>query len=93
MYKWHDGRFYDALKYPPVSKNQWFSDAAKNLGFTKTNYKSHGQPVYKKGNQYITPDVDSHNGGAWKMAGSVKDLGSKKTRTGTFDINLNKIGD
>ena len=93
LYKGHDGRFYDALKYPPVSKNQWFSDAAKNLGFTKTNYKSHGQPVYKKGNQYITPDVDSHNGGAWKMAGSVKDLGSKKTRTGTFDINLNKIGD
>ncbi|UTZ42718.1 toxin C-terminal domain-containing protein [Vibrio campbellii] len=27
------------------------------------------------------------------MAKSVKELGSKKTRLGTFDADLNKIGD
>ncbi|MDF2804841.1 MAG: hypothetical protein K0S61_4746 [Anaerocolumna sp.] len=69
------------------------TEAAKNIGFEKTNYTSHGQPVFKKGNTYITPDVDGHNGGVWKAAGSVKDLGSKSTRWGTYDANLKKIGD
>ena len=66
---------------------------AEAINFIKTNYRSHGQLVFKKGNRYITPDVDGHNGGVWKMADSVKNLGSKKTRLGTFDINLNKIGE
>ncbi|MGF7089301.1 hypothetical protein JOD24_003184 [Kroppenstedtia sanguinis] len=69
------------------------SEAAKKLGFKKTNYKSHGQPVFKKGNKYITPDVDQHKGEGWKMADSVKNLKSKKTRMGTYDANLNRIGD
>ena len=69
------------------------TEAAKALGFEKTKEFSHGQPVYKKGNKYITPDVDSHNGGVWKMADSVKNLGSKNTRMGTYDIYLNRIGD
>ena len=67
--------------------------AAEELGFRKINDKSHGQPVYTDGKSYITPDVDSHNGGAWKMARSVKDLRSKSTRSGTYDANLNRIGD
>lgn len=67
--------------------------AAKELGFQKTSYYSHGQPVYKKGNFYITPDVDSHNGGIWKAANSVENLGGKSTRLGTYDANLNRIGD
>ncbi|NJD01752.1 MAG: hypothetical protein FIA99_03955 [Ruminiclostridium sp.] len=67
--------------------------AAKKLGYEKTNYTSHGQPVFKKGNKYITPDVDSHNGGSWKMADSVKNLGSKSTRMGTYDAKLKRIGD
>jgi len=52
----------------------------------------------KKGNKYITPDVGSgngmgsHNGGVWKMADSVKKLGSRTTRLGTYDANLNRIG-
>ena len=69
------------------------TEAAKNLGFEKTNYISNGQPVFKKGNRYITPDVDSHNGGIWKMADSIKDLGSRKSRMGTYDANLERIGD
>lgn len=82
------------------SKNAWHKmttkeadAAAKELGFQKTNYRSHGQPVYKKGNKYITPDTDGHNGGVWKMADSVENLGSKSTRMGTYDKNLNRIGD
>ena len=67
--------------------------ATKELGFKKTNFRSHGQKVFKKGNRYITRDADSHNGGAWKMADSVKNLGSRKTRIGTFSRNLTKIGD
>jgi hypothetical protein len=65
---------------------------AERLGFQKTNARSHGQAVYKKGNLYITPDVDSHNGGVWKMASSIRNLGSKSTRIGTYDGNLRKIG-
>ena len=72
------------------------SSTPESLGYKKTNERSHGQAVYKnsKGKpKYITKDVDSHNGGAWKGADSVKDLGSKKTRTGTYDSKLNRIGD
>ena len=65
---------------------------AKDMGFEKTNYRSNGQPVYKKGNRYISPDFDSHNGGIWKMADSVKNLGRKATRMGTYDIALKWIG-
>ncbi|WP_332420743.1 toxin C-terminal domain-containing protein, partial [Vibrio metschnikovii] len=75
--------------------------AAKELGFEKTKFKAHGETVYfnKKTKRYISRDVGSgdgngaHNGGVWKMAKSVKDLGSKNSRIGTFDANLNKIGD
>ncbi len=73
------------------------TEAAKKLGYDKVNEKSHGQPVFKnaknKKPKYITPDVDMHNGGVWKGADSVKDLGSKSTRLGTYDANLNRIGD
>lgn len=68
-------------------------EAAENMGFQKIGQRSHGQPVFKSGNKYITPDVDGHNGGVWKMADSVKNLGSKETRMGTYDANLNRIGD
>ena len=74
---------------PPVTPRQ----AAAALGFRPTNERSHGQPVFTDGRRYITPDVDSHNGGAWKMAGSPRALGSKQTRSGTYDANLNRIGD
>ncbi|MFS1526109.1 toxin C-terminal domain-containing protein [Microbulbifer sp. 2304DJ12-6] len=68
--------------------------AAENLGFKKINETIHdGQAVFKKGKRFITRDVDGHNGGAWKMAKSVKGLGSKETRLGTFDKDLNRIGD
>ncbi|PMO97116.1 hypothetical protein BCS89_10780 [Vibrio splendidus] len=77
------------------------TEAAKKLGFEKTKFKTHNETVFynKKKKFYMSRDVGSgdgngaHNGGVWKMAKSVKDLGSKKTRLGTYDANLNKIGD
>jgi len=69
------------------------TELANSLGFKKTNYRIHGQSIFQKGNLYITIDADSHCGGIWKMADSVKNLGSKKTRMGTYDKFLNKIGD
>ena len=74
-------------------KGKAADEAARKLGYTKIGERSHGQPVYKKGNKYITPDVDAHNGGVWKMADSVKNLGQKSTRMGTYDANLKRIGD
>lgn len=61
-----------------------------------------GEAVFynPKTKKYITVDVGngrnnggSHNGGVWKMATSVEKLTKKETRLGTFDANLNKIGD
>jgi len=69
------------------------AEQAKKLGFKKISERSHGQAVYRKGNRYITRDVDSHSGGAWKMANSVRNLRSKSTRMGTYSRDLKKIGD
>ena len=73
--------------------NKKAEEIAQEMGFTKTNYYVHGQPVFQKGNKVITIDADSHNGGFWKMADSIENLSSKKTRLGTYDKDLNRIGD
>ncbi|MFC9437641.1 toxin C-terminal domain-containing protein [Nocardia sp. NPDC057030] len=70
--------------------------AAQDLGYAEAKVgKSHGCLIFKhsKKNLYITQDVDGHNGGRWKMASSPEGLGSKQTRMGTYDENLNRIGD
>ena len=70
------------------------TEAANKLGFQKINETVHeGQAVFKKGKRYITRDVDGHDGGAWKGAKSVEGLSSRKTRSGTYDSDLNRIGD
>jgi filamentous hemagglutinin len=67
---------------------------AWSVPFSLSPFLIHGgQAIFKKGKYYITRDIAGHVGGAWKMADSVKSLGSKKTRSGTYDINLNRIGD
>ncbi|WP_214521534.1 SAR2788 family putative toxin [Staphylococcus pseudintermedius] len=72
-------------------------EAAKKLGYSPTKSYFHGKKVFernKRGNpMYITPDADNHSGGAWKGASSIKKLGNKKTRSGTYDANLKRIGD
>lgn len=77
------------------------------MGYKKVpKHFSHRQPIFEavkpaktaktaiKGLTYISPDVDSHNGGAWKAAKTIKALGSKKTRLGTYNENLTvRVGD
>lgn len=82
------------VKEPVYKTTQEATAAAKVLGYRKINETVHGgQAVYRKGKFYITRDLDGHNGGAWKMATSVADLGKKETRRGTYDVNLQRIGD
>jgi hypothetical protein len=65
---------------------------AKNLGFERTGARSHGQPVYRRGKEYISPDVDRHNGGIWKKAtGDATNLRNKTTRDGTFNEDLTEM--
>ncbi|MFB7469574.1 ricin-type beta-trefoil lectin domain protein [Kitasatospora sp. NPDC056184] len=66
---------------------------ATRMGFVKVGGKSHGADVYRKGTVYISRDQDGHAGGGWKAASSVKNLGSKKTRSGTYCKHLcHRIG-
>lgn len=83
---------HQARKGQSLKQNADAATKAKELGFTKIKERVHGQAAFKKGKVYISRDVDGHNGGAWKVASSEKELGSKSTRLGTYDQNLNKIG-
>lgn len=79
---------------PVYATNREATQAAEALGYRRINETVHGnQLVFKLGNNYITRDIDGHNGGAWKMAYSVKGLESKSTRQGTFDKDMQRIGD
>jgi hypothetical protein len=72
--------------------NPQAKDLAKYLGFTKVEgAKSNGELVFSNGKVFITLDNTSHNGGVWKMAKTIKNLGSDKTRMGTYDALLNYI--
>ena len=62
-------------------------------GYRKIKGFSHGITVYTNGKNYITPDVDGHNGGIWKMGKSVKALQQRHTRMGTYNAILKRIGD
>jgi RHS repeat-associated protein len=77
-----------AYHTPPLTDQQM----AEALGFWRTKYVSHGKAVFTNGDVYITRDVDAHIGGVWKMAKTPQALKSKKTRMGTYDAQLNRIG-
>ncbi|MEK4715878.1 toxin C-terminal domain-containing protein [Sporosarcina sp. FSL K6-5500] len=66
--------------------------AAEDLGYKQLNDISHGARVYQRvkgsGPKYISRDVDSHSGGSWKGATTIKNLGSPNTRSGTYDVEL-----
>jgi len=50
-------------------------------------FYSHGQPAYRKGGVWISPDADEHKkGGIWKM------FDQDGNRLGTYDINFKRIG-
>jgi len=86
-------RIFSAKNPRPVSEPV-FKDtaaatkAAEAMGYRKINERVHNQAVFKRGNSYITRDIDSHIGGAWKEASSVRDLASSDTRNGTFNADL-----
>ncbi|QTD50174.1 toxin C-terminal domain-containing protein [Sulfidibacter corallicola] len=83
----------DLLLGPALTRKQRLENIALEKGFRKTNYRSHGQAVYTDGKRYLTIDVDSHNGGAFKMGDSIKSLKSKTTRSGTYNEKLERIGE
>lgn len=63
-------------------------------GYRKVRGKySHDKPVFSNGKRYISPDRDGHNGGIWKMSKKLKQLDSRETRMGTYDAELNRVGD
>lgn len=72
--------------------NAQVTDLADYLGFRSTGQRLRGQTIFRDGNRYIVQDIDAHSGGVFKMADSVRGLGSKSTRTGTYDEQLNRIG-
>ena len=71
--------------------------AASKLGYRKVpNVSSHGNAVFTnpksaKAVRFITADADIHIGGVWKAADSIANLGSKTTRSGTYDELLRWI--
>ena len=86
-----DGNDNNRKKTEPYYKNnKEAKKAAEDMGFKETkdyNFNSHGQPVYRKGNTFISRDTEGHNGGAWKVWTSNK----PGTRSYTADPKLNPI--
>ncbi len=76
--------FVSAAKLWVHNACSW-DDLARSLKYKRVKdypFTSHGQPVYRKGSRYITPDVDQHRGGTWKM------FDRKGNRLGTYNENL-----
>jgi hypothetical protein len=80
-----------AGKTTPLTTSQ-AADLARYLGYSRTNYIVKGERVFQRGRSYIVQDTTAHNGGVWKIAGSVDALSSKATRTATTDALLNMMG-
>ncbi|GIU52752.1 hypothetical protein TUM4438_46170 [Shewanella sairae] len=72
-----------------------YAQQANKLGYKEVKgVKSQGEKVFKNKNNspnFITRDRDGHKGGAFKGADSVKNLGRKDTRSGTYDKVLKRI--
>jgi len=70
--------------------NSQAKQAAKELGYdTEVKdppFDSHGNKVFTNGKNLISADRDVHSGGVWKM------YDSSGNRLGTYDANLNRIG-
>ncbi|ARZ73781.1 hypothetical protein CCR98_06215 [Stenotrophomonas sp. WZN-1] len=82
-----------ATSGPVYATNKEATAAATALGFRRVKETAHdGELVFTNGKIFISRDVGGHSGGAWKAATSVKALGSRDTRLGTFDSSLKRIG-
>ena len=81
-------------KYKKTNKE--IKAMAEKLGYKKVNGTSKGELIFKNDKvkrnlRFITYDNTAHNGGTWKAAESIKKLGSKSARSGTYDELLNWI--
>ncbi|WP_203338304.1 toxin C-terminal domain-containing protein [Nocardioides limicola] len=65
---------------------------ARRVGCKPTTFIMRGQKVFTNRKNYIVQDTTSHSGGLWKMARSGDGLSGRKTRMGTYDHNLERIG-
>ncbi|WP_053983766.1 toxin C-terminal domain-containing protein [Niameybacter massiliensis] len=75
----------EKIKYP----NKEIKQIAEKLGFVLTKYRTfNNQLIFTDGKNFISHDVDQHNGGFWKMAKSIKKLNLKNSRCGTFSCDL-----
>ena len=72
---------------PPRRPGLW--DSLKEFQFQRAPFNSQGQPVFSDGRRYITPDIDQHFRGVWKM---FEIRGGKPYRLGTYDASPNRIG-
>jgi uncharacterized protein YukE len=81
-----------------IGESVWSAKEAEEkalaMGFVKTNYRSMGQAVFRKGRRYISRDETSHARGAWKVAYAPDKLKAKETRLGTYNEDLTqRLGD
>nr|WTB30652.1 polymorphic toxin-type HINT domain-containing protein [Streptomyces sp. NBC_00830] len=79
----------------PLTSKQ-AADLADYLGYRDAGQRLKGQKIFTNGKKFISQDIGSgdgsHNGGTWKIANSIKALGSKSSRTATTDALLTPIG-
>jgi hypothetical protein len=87
------GKFGSEAGFARLTGNEAARKAAL-LGFKKrippqkAHFNSHGQPVFQKGDRFITPDVDQHLGGTWKL------FDRSGNRLGTYNEDLTiRLGD
>ncbi|MHA7269656.1 polymorphic toxin-type HINT domain-containing protein [Arthrobacter sp. HLT1-20] len=86
-----DSVYNKILKGPPgpnagrLDKDE-ATDLAQYLGYRSAGReKSYGQPIFKNGKDFITPDNTGHVRGTWKKAKTIDALKSDTTRQGTYD--------
>lgn len=61
---------------------------AKEYGYTDVKKQfCHNQLIFTNRKYFISYDIDSHSGGFWKKATSIRNLGSKDNRLGTYEKN------
>ena len=61
---------------------------AKGTVRKDTQVRGQGGQHHDRG---VVQDIGSHSGGLWKMADTIRGLGSRTARAGTYDYNLEYI--
>ncbi len=79
-------------RFKPEQLMKWWTTSSKTLSKIPKGFKltkkfgfQHGQKVYKYKGKYYSKDIDSHNGGAWKV---FEEVNGRLKRIGTAGENL-----